>query len=86
MHFLMSFIDCIGTLMENSGLEEVLSDVFGGVSKMLTGKKFPQNVRALRMLAEEVLRGVLDFNTLESKGDLMDVLKNIAKRSKTAKL
>lgn len=38
------------------------------------------------MLAEEVLRGVLDFNKLESKGNLMDVLENIAKRSKTAKL
>ena len=65
MHFLMSFIGCIGTLMENTGLEEVLSDVFGGAAKMLTGKKFPQNVRALRMLAEEVLRGVLDCNILE---------------------
>ena len=86
MHFLMSFIGCIGTLMENSGLEEVLSDVFGGVSKMLTGKKFPQNVRALRMVAEEVLRRVHDFNILESKGDLIYVLENIAKRSKTAKL
>ena len=53
---------------------------------MLTGKKFPQNVRALRMLAEEVLRGVLDCNTLESKEDFMEVLENIAKRSKTAKL
>ena len=89
MHFLMSFIGCIGTLMENTGLEEVLSDVFGGAAKMLTGKKFPQNVRALRMLAEEVLRGVLDCNILESKGDFMkvlEVLENIATRSKTSKL
>ena len=86
MHFLMSFIGCIGTLMENSGVEEVLSEVFGGVSKMLTGKKFPQNIRALRMLAEEVLRGVFDSNTIESKGDLMEVLEDIAKRSRTAKL
>ena len=38
------------------------------------------------MLAEEVLRGILDYNILESKGDLMEVLENIAKRSKTAKL
>ena len=30
MHFLMSFIGCIGTLMENSGLEESLGDLFGG--------------------------------------------------------
>ena len=55
MHFLMSFIGYIGTLIENSGLEKVLSDMFGGVSKILTGKKFLQNVRALRMLAGDVI-------------------------------
>ena len=86
MHSLMSFIGCIGSLMENSGLEEILSHVFGGVSKMLTGKKYPQNVRALRMLAEEILRGIPTNHTLESKADVMQVLEDIANRSKTAKL
>lgn len=46
----------LGTLMTDTGMSEVLGEVFGGVQKMLSGKKFPQNVRALRMLAEEDLR------------------------------
>ena len=50
MHWLMSFVGCIGKLMENSGMEKVLSAAFAGVPKMLTGKKFPMNVRALRLL------------------------------------
>ena len=50
----MSFVSSVGTLMAESGLENVLSEVFGGVTKMLSGKKYPQNVRALRMLAEEI--------------------------------
>ena len=29
----------IGTLMEGSGIVEILSEAFGGVSKMLIGKK-----------------------------------------------
>ena len=31
----------MGTLVSNSGLEEVMNCAFGGVSKMLSGKKFP---------------------------------------------
>ena len=50
MHLLMSFIRFIGNLMANSGLEDILTAAFGGVVKMLTGKKFPQNFRALRMV------------------------------------
>ena len=41
---------------------------------------------SVMFLEEEVLKGVIDNNRLESKGDLMEVLENIAKRSKTAKL
>ena len=47
MHILMSFVGAFGTLMSNSGLEELMSSTSGGVAKMLSGKKFPQNVRAL---------------------------------------
>ena len=39
MHFLMSFIGCIGTLMANSGLEDLLKKGFSGVQKMLKGGK-----------------------------------------------
>ena len=48
MHWLMSFVGCIGHLMENTGLQEVL--------KMLSGKMFPNNVRALRLVVEELIR------------------------------
>ena len=40
MHMLMSFVGCIGVLMANTGLEEVLKAAFGGVARMLTGKTF----------------------------------------------
>jgi len=54
MHYLMSFIGAIGTLMNNTGLAEIMQTAFGGVPKMLCGKKFPQNMRAMRMVVEEV--------------------------------
>ena len=62
MYALKSFVGSIGTLMAESGLSEVLSSVFAGVPKMLSGKQFSQNVRALRLLAEEVLRFVYECN------------------------
>ena len=39
MHALMSFVGAVGTLMIDTGLEPILSVAFGGVSKMLSGKK-----------------------------------------------
>ena len=39
MHLLMSYVGCVGTLMDNSGLCEILSGPFGGVQKM-SGKNF----------------------------------------------
>ena len=38
----MSFVGCIGVLMANTGLEEVLKAAFGGVACMLTGENFPR--------------------------------------------
>ena len=37
---LMGFVGSIGTLMAETGLAQILEFVFGGVEKMLTGKKF----------------------------------------------
>ena len=51
---MMSFIGSIGSLM--AGLYELLNSTFAGVQKMMTGKKVPQNMRALRIVAEELLR------------------------------
>ena len=84
MHLLMSFIGCIGNLMANSGLEDILAAAFGGVEKMLSGKKFPQNFRALRMVVEILIgKRVVDI----ASGDEMDNLLNeLRTGSKTSKL
>ena len=71
MHALMSFAGAVGSLMVESGLSDILSEVFGGIPKMLSGKKFPQNVRALRMMAEEVVRGLFMDHHFENTEDLM---------------
>ena len=48
MHMLMSFAGAVGTMMRGSGLSEVLESTFVGVTKMLIGKKLPQNTRAIK--------------------------------------
>lgn len=84
MHMLMSFVGCVGVLMANSGLEELLKAAFGGVARMLAGKNFPQNVRALRMVCEAVLCDiVLD---VEDYNSLMQILEMRARQSRTVKL
>ena len=56
IHWIMSFVGCIGVLIKNSGLLSWLESAFGGAEKMLTGKNFPMNVRALRFAMTELLR------------------------------
>ena len=84
MHFLMSFIGCCGTLMTNSGLSELLRAAFGNVDKMLLGKNFLQNFRALRLVVEELLRGSIE--DMIKMGDLTLFLDNISKQCPTSKL
>ena len=86
MHALMGFAGAVGSLMAESGLSDILSEVLGGVPKMLSGKKFPQNVRALRMMAEEVVRGLFMDHHFENNEDLMKALDQIASESRTVKL
>ena len=76
----------VGTLMTDSGLEDILQTAFGGVAKMLSGKKFPQNIRALRMVVEELLRGIIDKTGSTCYSDLMKVLELRATQSHTTKL
>ena len=70
--------------MANSGLEEVMKAAFGGVAKMLTGKKFPQNARALRIVAEEIMSSTLQNVT--NPESLLVSLESAAAQSKTTKL
>ena len=84
MHLLMNFLGCVGKLMTNTGLEEVLSCAFGSVKKMLIGKYFPQNIRALRMVLEELISPILQ--TVTSYDGLTARLKEMRAISNTAKV
>ena len=44
------------------------------------------NMRAMRMLADELLRDVVSHNQLECHGDLFDVIDGLASRSRTTKM
>jgi len=52
MHCLMSFVGAVGSLMAGSSLEVILKSTYVVVSKLLSGRKFPENVRVLRLLVE----------------------------------
>ena len=86
MHTLMSFIGSIGSLMAESGLYELLDSTFAGVQKMMIGKKFPQNMRALRIVAEELLRPILTGDTVNDMHSLESIPSDISSRSKTSHL
>ena len=86
MHLLMSYVGSIGSLMAGSGMTEILSEAFARVLKMLTGKKYPDNVRALRMLVEEIIRPLFQTQNLGCMADLLRALDDAASHSRTAKL
>ena len=69
--------------MANCGLEEILNKTFSGVKKMLSGKMFPMNLRALRMEVEELLRN--DIQELLDSDKLSSFIDDISKRIATAK-
>lgn len=87
MHMLMDFIAALGTLAKGCGLYEILRSTFGSVEKLLEGKKYPQNVRAIRLLAEELIRPILlehpDITTME---ELEAILDELSTKSKTSKI
>ena len=66
MHMLVSFVDSIESLMADSGVTEIMQAAFAGVPKVLSGKKNPQNVRALRIIAEEFLRSSFEIAKMVS--------------------
>ena len=83
IHWLMSFVGSVGFLMENSGLQKMMKSVFAGMEKMLTGKKFSMNVRALRFVVVELLHGFID--DMVCCEDLDQFLKEVASKSVLAK-
>jgi len=83
MHFLTNVISCIGGLVTDSGCAEVLSAAFAGVVKMLPGKKYPQNFRALVMLTEELLRPILTSGPAPSHEEDISSMEMLQKRLDT---
>jgi len=75
----LSFIGCVGVLMADSGLQDIMKSSFGGVAQMLSGKKFPQNFRALQLVTEELLRAHLEG--CESHNNMLKKLESISLRS-----
>lgn len=83
-HIVINIISCIGHLMQDTGLSEILKFAFAGVDKMLTGKSYPHNFRALRLLTEVLLEDVV--KKVNSYEELMTQLDELATKSNTAKL
>ena len=86
MYMMMSFVGAVGALMRGSGLEDILKSTFAGVPKLLSGKKFPQNVRALRIVTEELLRPIFNNQELHAMKELTDYLDSKSQNSNTTKL
>ena len=88
IHLLMSFISASSTLLNGRGENEVLGAVIAGVAKMLICKKFPYNVRALRMMVEEVLRPILSFEKqdITCMANLQAILDQLSRRNQTSEL
>ena len=88
MHFRMDFFWCVGLLTPENDTKAIISTTFGSVDKMLSGKKYPQNVRALRLLTEEILRPVFHryVDRLLSMADLEAILTELSGKSRTTKM
>ena len=86
MRTLMSFVGCIGTLLANTGLSDLIKPAFAGVEKILSGKNISQNTRVLRICAEEILRSIMHDKSVSNFDILMVLLNSLAKKSRTAHL
>jgi len=72
MHMLVSYCGCVGTLMTDTGIVDVLNATM--------------NIRALRMLCEELLRPIFVNSEVERMDDIFQVLDNLASQSRTTQL
>lgn len=66
--------------MEGSGLNKLIFCAFAGVEKMLTDKKFPMNVRALRQVALELLKEYID-DKITSYSEFHTSLEDVSNRN-----
>ena len=86
LHSIMNNIHDVCVIF-SPALKHILASTFGSVEKMMQGKKYPQNFRALKLLAEVILTDVLEKNPqIQSMKQLTDHLEAQSAKSKTTKL
>ena len=83
MHWYVSFVVSVGKLMKNSGLDMLMKTAFAGVEKMLIGKKFPMNIRALRIVVLELLQTLTDTDA--TREDIISTFQALSDTSQLAK-
>ena len=83
MHWLMSFVGSVGKLMKSSGLDMLMETAFAGVEKILIGKEFPMNVRALRIVVVELLQTLIDKDA--AREDMISTFQALSDTSQLAK-
>ena len=59
---LNSYVGCVGSLMAESEIVEVLNTTFTGFIKMFSGKTFTNNARTLHMLVQQLFCPVVEEN------------------------
>ena len=68
--------------MKNSGLDILIKTAFTGVETMLIGKKFPINVRALRIVVVELLRTLIGKDAIQE--DMISTFQTLPDTSQLA--
>jgi len=56
MHFIQSFVGCIGKLMKDSGLESYVAAAYGGLTGIFNGKSWVKAMRAFRSVSVALLK------------------------------
>lgn len=84
-HFLKSFLGCIGYIMEDSGLAEAMSVVYGPntVQHILKGAAYSKALRAHFLTDAALVKHMMGANNSTS---LDETLKDLQETSRTAKL
>ena len=80
----MSFVGCVGTLMNGCSLEDILNVAFKGVKSMLNGKSWPKAIRGLKMVVTGLLQPIVTQHKT-SVEDIQEELE-VARMSRTGRL
>ncbi|XP_052758830.1 uncharacterized protein LOC128202453 [Galleria mellonella] len=77
-HLLMSFMGCIGTIMEGSGIKEIFSLIFaeGSVDQILNGHSYARAVRAHFILPQALSLLIFDELKRENNVEFQELLDN----------